>query len=372
MAPYRQWVFSFPWRIRVALAADTRLLSQVLGVCLRKVFAFQRRKARRLGISAPQTLAVCFVQRFGSLLSLNPHGHAVVPDGVFARDPSGGVRFAPLPAPTDDELQAVALAIVKGILRLLARAAERARDEDDVAMMQALAEAAQVTSAAARNHRDHLDGTRRPARPAALIRTDLGLFSIHADTDVAAHDRAGLERLVRYGARPAFPHKRLSTTPSGKVCYRLRKAYYTGQTEVVLEPVAFLRRLAALVPPRGQHQVRYYGALAARSQHRDHVVGWGLDGAVVPEARAGDDTEAPPRSRYRQAWAQLLARVFEHQVLLCPRCQGPRTIIAAFTDKAVAATILEHLGLPTDLPVMQGARAPPQLEMLDRFEHAPG
>ena len=53
---------------------------------------------------------------------------------------------------------------------------------------------------------------------------------------------------------PAFAHKRLSLTPSGKVSYRLRKPYYTGQTEVVLEPVAFLRRLAALVPPRGQHQ----------------------------------------------------------------------------------------------------------------------
>ena len=48
--------------------------------------------------------------------------------------------------------------------------------------------------------------------------------------------------------------------------YRLAKPYYTGQTEVVLEPVAFLRRLAALVPPRGQHQVRYYGALAPQSQ----------------------------------------------------------------------------------------------------------
>ena len=112
----------------------------------------------RPGLESCQTLAVCFVQRFGSLLSLNPHGHAVVPDGVFARDPMSGVEFVPLPAPTDDELQAVAIAIVKGILRLLARAAERARDEDDDAMMQALAEAAQVASVAARPDRDAPDG----------------------------------------------------------------------------------------------------------------------------------------------------------------------------------------------------------------------
>lgn len=51
-----------------------------------------------------------------------------------SRDPSGGVELVPLPAPTDDELHAVALAIVKGVLRVLAGAAERARDQDDVAI----------------------------------------------------------------------------------------------------------------------------------------------------------------------------------------------------------------------------------------------
>ena len=35
-------------------------------------------------------------------------------------------------------------------------------------------------------------------------------------------------------SRPAFSHQRLSLTPSGKVCYRLPKPYYTGQTEVEL------------------------------------------------------------------------------------------------------------------------------------------
>ncbi len=101
------------------------------------------------------------------------------------------------------------------------------------------------------------------------------------------------------------------------------------------------------------------------------MVGCGLDLAAMPEAPASDDTAAPPRSRYRQAWARLLARVFEHQVLVCPTCQGPRKIIAAITDTAVAATILQHLGLPTDLPALHGARAPPQLDMTDDFEHAP-
>jgi hypothetical protein len=51
--------------------------------------------------------------------------------------------------------------------------------------------------------------------------------------------------------------------------------------------------------------------------------------------------------------------VFEHDVLVCPSCGGPRTIIAAVTDLDVAAKILEHLGLPTEKPVVHHAREPP-------------
>jgi len=49
--------------------------------------------------------------------------------------------------------------------------------------------------------------------------------------------------------RPPFSKKRLSLTKDGKVKLKLRKNYYTGETHVLFEPVEFLRRLAALVPP---------------------------------------------------------------------------------------------------------------------------
>lgn len=68
VAPYRQWVFSFPYKLRVHLAYDKELLSRVLGICMRKVFASQRKAARRLGVRSDSAapLAVLFVQRFGS------------------------------------------------------------------------------------------------------------------------------------------------------------------------------------------------------------------------------------------------------------------------------------------------------------------
>ncbi len=74
-------------------------------------------------------------------------------------------------------------------------------------------------------------------------------FSLECKPSVAAADRAGLERLSRYSARPAFAHDRIKQLPNGNVSYRLPRVFYTGQTHVVLPPVDFLRRLAALIPP---------------------------------------------------------------------------------------------------------------------------
>jgi hypothetical protein len=47
---------------------------------------------------------------------------------------------------------------------------------------------------------------------------------------------------------------------------------------------------------------------------------------------------------------------------------SPRTIVAAITDLDVAQAILEHLGLPTEQPVLHAARAPPQLELKEFFD----
>ena len=66
--PYRQWTLSFPHRVRWVLLEDVGLLSDVLTVFLRAVFALQRRRARRQGLRSGQTGAVSFIQFFGSAL----------------------------------------------------------------------------------------------------------------------------------------------------------------------------------------------------------------------------------------------------------------------------------------------------------------
>ena len=76
---------------------------------------------------------------------------------------------------------------------------------------------------------------RRKALLATVIDSELGRFSVHAGTTVTADDRPALLRLLRYAARPPLSRDHLSITASGKVCYKLKKPYYTGQSEVVLE-----------------------------------------------------------------------------------------------------------------------------------------
>ena len=44
---------------------------------------------------------------------------------------------------------------------------------------------------------------------------------------------------------------------------------------------------------------------------------------------------------------------------------GPRTILAAIAEPEPIRTILTHLGLPTGVPALADARAPPQHELFD-------
>ena len=65
--PYRQWTLSFPHRVRWVLLKDAGLLSDVLTVFMRAVFALQNRKARQQGgLRDVQVGAVSFIQFFGS------------------------------------------------------------------------------------------------------------------------------------------------------------------------------------------------------------------------------------------------------------------------------------------------------------------
>jgi hypothetical protein len=101
---------------------------------------------------------------------------------------------------------------------------------------------------------------------------DLEGFSLHAKVLIEGHDRTELERLCRYIARHAIASERLSIDPDGRVVYRLRRPWSDGTSAIVFEPLAFLERLAALMPRPRAHLLTYHGVLAPAAQWRDRIV----------------------------------------------------------------------------------------------------
>ena len=132
-------------------------------------------------------------------------------------------------------------------------------------------------------------------------------FSLHAGIGIEADARGKLERLVRYVSRPAIAEDRLALTAQGDVRLQLKTAYRDGTTHLILEPLDFLARLTALVPPPRIHLTRYHGIFAPASA---------LRGAITPAgsgrgARRKAEPTAPPIAKHvSMTWMQRLKRVF--------------------------------------------------------------
>jgi hypothetical protein len=193
---------------------------------------------------------------------------------------------------------------------------------------------------------------------------------------VPGWDRQGLERLVRYCARPPLSQERLGRLNQDQLVYRLRKPTADGRTELLLTPLELLDHLAQLVTPPRVHKHRYCGVLAPNAKLRRAVIeSAGPAGAtlqLLQEASAQmglEDVDLPddrPTSRLGRAaarcWALLLTRIYECLPLLCPHCGTPMRIIAFVMDPPTIERILRHIDQPTEPPAVLPARSPPQGE----------
>jgi hypothetical protein len=201
-------------------------------------------------------------------------------------------------------------------------------------------------------------------------------FDLHAGRTVRAEDRAGLERLCHYLLRPPLAQERLELLPGGRVGLTLAHPWADGTRALVFDPVEFLEKLAVLIPKPRINLVVYHGILAPRARHRPEAVA----SAVPPARAAGDSIPCPvgapvpsppgPPGRRGMAWADLMRRIFQIDVLACA-CGGRLRFIATIEDPPVVQRILRHLGLPTDTPVPDPARSPPAAEADLTFDFAP-
>jgi hypothetical protein len=179
-------------------------------------------------------------------------------------------------------------------------------------------------------------------------------FSLHAQTRCAINQRHKLEQLCRYITRPAIANERLSVTETGQVVLKLKTPYRDGTTQIVMEPLEFMQRLAALVPRPRLHLIRFHGVLAPNAKLRSAIVPSATSDAAVATPDPTDTPQPSPPARIR--WARLLKRVFDIDLEHCPNCGGALSIIAAILEQVVISKILNHLGLPIRAPPRAPAR----------------
>ena len=216
------------------------------------------------------------IQRFGSALNLNVHFHALVIDGVYDVDArTGRLRFHRAKGIRTEDVERLILRISERCERWLSRQGGDPSEDQDSALP--FLHGASVMGKAALGKR----GGRRVRRVQTFAGRDYALpskcascmgYSLHAAVMIPRRDRAGLERLCRYVARPPLAQERLEEVSEGLYRLTLKSAWSDGTSSLLLDRMEVIGRLVSLIPPPRANQVLYHGIFAPRSRYRRQIL----------------------------------------------------------------------------------------------------
>ena len=335
--------------LRFLFASKPEAIGPVLGIVHRVIVGWLADQAGVERASA-QRGAVALIQRLGSALNLNVYFHMLWLDGVCepvaARPNKPRLRRAR--APPSAQLTQLADTIAHRVCRHLTRQGWL-EGEDDSGFLSDCAGCDDGLDALRMSSITYRRATGKHAgRKVTTLQTipadngslegdagKVGGFSLHAGVAAEAHERQKLERLCRHIARPAISEKRLSPSPQGQECYQIKTHWKNGTTHVEFEPVEFIAKLAALLPPPRSHLTRFHGVFAPIAKLRAQLTPSGR-GKRRPadEASTGANSEhrSPDETRGSMTWAQRLKRVFNIDVSTCGHCGGTVRIVASIEN----------------------------------------
>src|SRR5438094_4961487 len=325
--PTRQWVVSVPIPLRYWMAGSQDLPAKVHTIIRTTIGQHYVNQAVQRGIERTTVHpgSVTFIQRFGSALNLHVHYHLLFLEGVFLdrTDQGRTPRFLASAPPTDTDIADVIQKISRRVIRKLRHLGYLEAGSDDTVATgydplldhepaHARTMAASVQQRVAYGERAGQQVRRIGAgfgsegeapRLTGPHCASVHGFSLHAHTQIPAHRRDQLERLIRYTARGAVSLERLQEDTNGDLVYTFTHPWSDGTMGIRLSPLELLEKLAALVPLPHGHLVRYGGCLAPQSH---------LRGAILPTPRQQglDEPEACPASP-QWSWARLLQRVLD-------------------------------------------------------------
>jgi hypothetical protein len=228
-------------------------------------------------------------QTFGDMLRWNPHFHAIVLEGGF----DGGGTFFYIPF---SGLQSMTELFRRRVIKLLV---QRELLNDDFA----------------RN----------------LLSWKHSGFSI--DNSVRILDEPAQESLAEYIARPPISLKKIRYEPfKGRVLFHTTYSEYFKENLHMFDALDFLAQLTQHIPPKRLQLIRRYGLYASRTKGRWEEMPW-----VAERAPEGW------KAVHKRAWARLLAKVYEVDPFVCPKCGAEMKAIAIIEDPDELKRILRHL-----------------------------
>jgi hypothetical protein len=309
--PHRQFVFTLPKALRPFFRHDRRLFAEVSRLIYDILRDFYHEAASRPLLTG----MVIAHQTFGDMLRFNPHFHAIVLEGGF--DDEGPFFFIPFSG-----LPSMFEVFRRRVIKLLVK---RKLLNDDFA----------------RN----------------LLSWRHSGFSI--DNSVRILDQSSQESLAEYIARPPISLKKIRYEPfKGKVLFHTKYSEYFKQNVHLFDALDFLAELTQHIPPKGLQLIRRYGLYASRTKGRWQDMPWVAERApqgwraAHQRGVAAEDLGYEPLSDgdeevavdvCKRAWARLLAKVYDVDPMVCPKCGAEMKVIAVIEEPDELRRILQHL-----------------------------
>lgn len=301
--PVRQFVISFPKRIRHYLQTHA-ILQTILSIVVDEI----RKKmiACSPDLPNPKIGAVSFFQNFGNTLNVHPHFHLIVADGVFTNE-ENTLLFCESCVSAQD-ITDIEECIRKRVLRYFGRRGFFTKEK--------------ITT---------------------MLSYEMSGFSLDASVRVESWDRDGLERLIRYCARPPFKSENLRKNGLW-LAYQFPKPTHTGQTSINIEPLDFLERISKFIPYPRKHRRHYHGVFGPNSPLRQQVAA-NAKKRLLSNVPPVQQEAAIKTEKVSLNWAKLIARIYEVNPLIC-RCGKEIKITAFVTHSAEIRRILGKIGWP--------------------------
>jgi rRNA maturation protein Nop10 len=315
--PHRQFVFTVPKVLRLIFRRNRTLfakVSRLINQLISDFYSYATGRTIRFGMIAAH-------QTFGDMLRWNPHFHCIVLEGGF--DQNGKFLYIPF-----SDLSTMTELFRRRVIQLLVK--ENC-----------------INLGFARN----------------LLSWKHSGFSI--DNSVRILDKHSQESLTQYAARPAVSLKKVHYEPTkGRVFFHTHYSDYFKENMKMFDALDFIAELTQAawpssrhslrpgqhIPPKRIQLIRRYGLYASRTRG----IWKELPGVIehAPEKWKQRETETNNEAEdstadlqeneidhptQKQAWARLLAKVYEIDPMICPHCGGEMKII---TQKQAWARLL--------------------------------